>query len=273
MRNYLKLARIGNVVLTFLSVECAGILCGVDIEKSWEILLAAIAASLIIAGGNAADDLFGIEADKTSRPDGPLPSGKLSTKQVKTFYLIVTITGLAISAAINVYSFLTALVATISILMYSLKLKKSIFFGDFTVALVAGLTFIYGGAAFRDFKDVYPAAIFAAMIYLIHEIIKDAEDVTEDRQIGAKTIATKFGTTPSTYLSLSLTAILLIMVWGAYDLGILPIQFLTVCGLTIFPISAYIAYILISRRGFSEASFGYKLMMVFGLIALIVGKM
>lgn len=99
------------------------------------------------------------------------------------------------------------------------------------------------------------------------------QNVTEDRQIGAKTIATKFGTTPSTYLSLSLTAILLIMVWGAYDLRILPIQFLTVCGLTIFPISAYIAYILISRRGFSEASFGYKLMMVFGLIALIVGKM
>lgn len=273
MKNYLKLARIGNVVLTFISVECGGILCGVDIEKNWKIFLAAMAASLIIAGGNAVNDLFDIDADKINRPNGPLPSGKLSTKQAKVFYSIVTITGLSISAVINVYSFLIAIVATISTLMYSLKLKKSIFFGDFTVALLTGITFIYGGAAVKDFNDVYPAAIFAFMMNLIREIIKDAEDVKGDGQIGVKTIATKFGTTASTYLSILLTVILFIMAWGAYDLGILPIQFLAVCGLTIFPIGAYISYILISRRGFSEASFGYKLMMIFGLIALIVGRL
>jgi len=272
MRNYLKLSRIGNVIITFLSVEVGGILCGVDIEKSWKIFLSAIAASLIIAGGNAVNDVFDIDTDRINQPNRPLPSGKLSTKQAKTFYFIVTITGIAASAMINVYSFLIAIIAATSVFMYSFKLKRSIFLGDFIVALTTGLTFIFAGASVRDFNDVYPAAIFAFLINLIREIIKDARDVDGDRQIGVKTFATKFGTTASTYISIFLTVLLFVMAFGAYDLGILPIQFLTVSGLTIFPIGVYIAYILISRRGFSEASYGYKLMIIFGLIALIVGK-
>ncbi|HUI30424.1 MAG TPA: geranylgeranylglycerol-phosphate geranylgeranyltransferase [Candidatus Acidoferrales bacterium] len=272
MKYYLKLARIGNVIITFLSVECAGILCGVDIAKSWEIFVAAIAASLITAGGNAVNDLFDMDIDKINRPYRPLVSGKLSTRQAKIFYFVVTTAGLIASAGLSFHSFIIAIVAAVFIFMYSFKLKRSVFFGNFTVALVTGLTFIYAGAAVKDFVDVYPAAVFAFLTNLIREIIKDAEDVKGDGEIGVKTIATKFGTAASAYISIALTAILLFMVWGAFDLRILPIQFLTVCGLTILPIGAYISYLLISRRGFSEASFGYKLMMVFGLIALIVGK-
>ncbi len=272
MRKYLKLARIGNVIIAFLSVECAGILCGVNIAKSWEILLSAFAASLITAGGNAVNDIFDIEIDRINRPNRPLASGKLSMKQAKRFYLAATFTGLAASAAINTYSFIIAMVATFLIFMYSYKLKRSVFYGNFTVALVTGLTFVYAGASVRDFNDVYPAAVFAFLTNLIREIIKDAEDVKGDSQIGVRTIATKFGTTVSAYIAISMTAILLFLVWGAFALGILPIQFLTVCGLTIFPIGAYVTYVLVSRRGFSEASFGYKLMMIFGLIALVVGK-
>ncbi len=156
--------------------------------------------------------------------------------------------------------------------IYSFKLKRSVFFGNLTVAFVTGLTFIYAGTSVKDLKDVYPAAIFAFLTNLIREIIKDAEDVEGDGQIGVKTIATKYGTTVSTYFSIILTAILLGMVYGAFTFRILPVQFLAVCGLTIFPIGIYITYLLISRRSFPEASFGYKLMMIFGLAALIVGK-
>ncbi len=272
MKNYLKLSRIGNVIITFLSIECAGILCGGEFAESWKILTAALAASLITAGGNAVNDFFDIEIDKINRPHRPLVSGKLSVKQVKTFYFIVTITGLAASMVLNIYSFLIAAAAATTVFMYSFKLKRSVFWGNFVVALVTGVTFIYAGSAIKDFKDVYPAAIFAFLTNLIREIIKDAEDVKGDNEIGVRTIATKYGTTTSAYLSIFLTAILLVIVYGAFQLGILPIQFFTVCALTIFPIGIYVTYLLISRRNFSEASFGYKLIMIFGLIALIVGK-
>ena len=272
MKNYLKLARIGNVIITFLSVECAGILCGIKIVLSWEILTSAVAASLITAGGNAINDLFDVDIDRINRPNRPLVSGKLSAQKAKIFYIIATLTGLLISVAINIYSFVIAFFAATVIFLYSFRLKRSVFFGNFAVALMTGLTFIYAGASIKDFIDVYPAAVFAFLTNLIREIIKDAEDVNGDGQIGVKTIATRFGTNISAYLAMILTAILLFIVWGAYDLSILPIQFLTVCGLTIFPIGVYISYLLISRRGFSEVSFGYKLMMVFGLVALIVGK-
>lgn len=272
MVQYLKLARIGNVILAFLSVEVSGILCGLNVAHNWEILAAALAASLITAGGNAVNDLFDIDIDKINRPSRPLASGRLSKDQVRYFYVITTVAGLAISAFINDWTLMIAIAAAVLVFMYSYKFKRMIFVGNLVVALVTGLAFIYGGAAVNDLKDVYPAAIFAFLTNLIREIIKDAEDVKGDGKLGVRTIATQYGTRTSAWITIVLTFILLFVAWGAFQLGILPVQFLTVCGLTIFPIGVYITYLLITRSSFSEASFGYKLMMIFGLVALIVGK-
>jgi len=272
IKNYLKLARVGNVIITFLSVECSGVLCGINVVENWRIFAAAIAASLITAGGNAVNDLLDIDIDRINRPSRPLAAGQITRPHAISFYILVTIGGLIISASINLYSLLIAVAAAGSVLVYSYKLKRTVFFGNLAVALVTGLTFIYGGTAVNDFTDVYPAAVFAFLTNLIREIIKDAEDVRGDSEIGIRTIATKYGTVVSAYISISLTIVLLVMVWGAFRIHVLPVQFLVVCGLTIFPIGAYITYLLMSRRSFSEASFGYKLMMIFGLIALIVGK-
>ncbi len=272
MRNYLKLARIGNVIIAFISVEVAGILCGLDVARSWQILGAAAAAALITAGGNAINDLFDIDIDRINRPERPLASGRLSRNQVTAFYAGTTLAGLALSASINMWTLLIAAFAAVLVFLYSFKFKRKILTGNLVVAAVTGLAFIYGGAAVADIRDVYPAAIFAFLTNLIREIIKDAEDVRGDGEIGVMTIATKYGTKTSAWLSIVLTIILLFAAWGAYQLGILPVQFFAVCGLTIFPIGVYITYLLITRSSFSEASFGYKLIMIFGLVALIVAK-
>ncbi|HEY9164735.1 MAG TPA: geranylgeranylglycerol-phosphate geranylgeranyltransferase [Candidatus Kryptonia bacterium] len=272
MNAYLRLSRIGNVIIAFLSVECAGILTGVNIISSLPVFAAAIAASLITAGGNAVNDLYDIDIDTINRPERPLASGSLTIVEAKAFYIVVTLGGLVICFFINLKVLAIAVAAVLLVFLYSFKFKRMVFVGNFVVAIVTGLAFVFGGAAVNNFSDVYPAAIFAFITNLIREIIKDAEDVKGDGTIGIRTIATKFGTRTSAGISIALAFVLLVMVSGAYLLHILPIQFLTVCGLTILPIGVYVTYLLISRRGFSEASFGYKLMMIFGLIALIVGK-
>ncbi len=272
MSEYLRLARIGNVVIAFVSVEVAGILCGLNVIHEGAIFAAAVAASLITAGGNAINDIFDIEIDRINRPNRPLPSGRLSVGQAKYFYVMCTIAGLVTSAAVNILTLLIAAAAAGLVFIYSSKFKRVIFAGNLIVAFVTGMAFIYGGAAVGDFRDVYPAAVFAFLTNFIREIIKDAEDVKGDGEAGVMTIATRFGTKASIWISIALTFVLLFVAWGAFQLGVLPVQFITVCGLTILPIGVYVAYLLISRSGFSEASFGYKLMMIFGLIALIVGK-
>lgn len=272
MTSYLRLARIGNAVIAFISVEVAGILCGLNIMYSWNIFAAAVAASLVTAGGNTVNDIFDIDIDRINRPERPLVSGRLSVRSAKYFYIVCTIAGLVLSAAVNIWTLLIAIVAAALVFLYSLKFKRIILAGNLIVALVTAMAFIYGGAAVGDLRDVYPAAVFAFLTNLIREIIKDAEDVKGDGETGVRTIATRFGTKASTWISIALTFILLFVAWGVFQLGILPVQFLTVCGLTIFPIGIYITYLLITRSGFSEASFGYKLMMIFGLVALIVGK-
>ena len=272
MIKYLKLSRIGNVLIAFISVEVSGIMCGANIGGSLPLLLAAIAASLITAGGNAINDLYDLDIDRINRPSRPIASGRISPNEAKVFYFLTTASGIIITCIINPIVLLIAAVAVMLVFLYSYRFKGIVLLGNVVVAFVTGLAFIYGGASLHNFRDVYPAAIFAFMTNLIREIIKDAEDLKGDGAIGITTIATKYGTTVSSVISIALTALLLVMTWGAFSLRILPIQFLAVCALTILPMAVYITYLLMSRHGFSEASFGYKLVMLFGLVALIVGK-
>ncbi len=272
MLRYLRLARVANAVIIFLSVECAAILSGANIAHNGRVLAAAIAASLITVGGNMRNNLFDIDVLKVNSSRKPAVLAKTAPDHARTISIALIAAGLVISEIISLPVFIIAVIGSLLIVLYSYKLKPTVFFGNLTVALLAGTTFIYGGAVVNDFRDVYPAALFAFMTNLIREIIKDGKDVEMDKKTGVRTIATEHGTRFSALLSIILTIILLALVWAAYQTKILPIQFLTVCGLTIFPIGIYIIYLLQSRRSFSEASFGYKLMMVFGLVALIVGK-
>jgi len=108
MLEYLKLARIGNVVIAFLSVVVSGVLCGVNVAGTWQIFAAGIAASMITAGGNSINDYYDIEIDRINRPKRPLPSGRVSPGQVRYFYFIITGAGIILSAAINAATFLIA---------------------------------------------------------------------------------------------------------------------------------------------------------------------
>ncbi|MGB9591757.1 MAG: geranylgeranylglycerol-phosphate geranylgeranyltransferase [Candidatus Kryptoniota bacterium] len=272
IKTYVNLARMGNVFIAFLSVESAGILSGVNVFHSLKLFLAALSASLITSGGNAINDLFDIEIDKINRPGRPVPAGKVTKKEVKSFYLATTITGVFVGGLINLQTLIISATAAAIIFLYSYRLKGIILLGNISVAAMTGLAFIYGGAAVQSFKNVYTASIFAFLSNLIREIIKDAEDASGDQAIGISTIATRYGRSVSSVLATILSIVLLGSIFIAYVAGLATIQFFLVSGLTVLPLVIYSIYLLMLRQDFSQASYAYKMIMVFGLIALLVGS-
>ena len=65
--------------------------------------------------------------------------------------------------------------------------------GNFSVASLTGLTFIYGGISVSNISVAVIPALFALLINFVREIVKDMEDVNGDIQNGIETFPYKFG--------------------------------------------------------------------------------
>ena len=61
------------------------------------------------------------------------------------------------------------------------------------IALLTGLAFIYGGFAVGNPVAAIVPAVFAFLINLIREIVKDIQDIEGDTKAGVITFPIKFG--------------------------------------------------------------------------------
>jgi geranylgeranylglycerol-phosphate geranylgeranyltransferase len=145
------------------------------------------------ASGNAANDLFDVEADRVNRPTRPLAAGELTRGAARG--IAGAAGGLALWAAwwVGPTVFLLAVAALAAMLAYSPWLKAWGLVGNVTVAVVAGLPLVYGAASVGGWRaGVVPAGL-AAFLHLAREVVKDLEDMPGDLVIGRRTLPIELG--------------------------------------------------------------------------------
>ena len=98
----------------------------------------------------------------------------------------------------------------ILLFIYSATLKKLPLIGNITVAFLTGLAFIYGGFASGNPVAAIVPAVFAFLINLIREIVKDIQDIEGDTKAGVITFPIKFGFKKSKILILIITISLIL---------------------------------------------------------------
>ena len=112
----LELVRARNAAIAFF-----GVLVGAALSGNFTlapVILAAFSAALILAGGNAINDFFDVEVDKTNRPERPIPSGRTSKKSALAVSLILFLLGLAMSSLTNAYCLIIAAANTVVLILY-----------------------------------------------------------------------------------------------------------------------------------------------------------
>ena len=189
----LNISRPLNLLIVFITVLVAGFICSVKNEIILNTILAGISASFIAVGGYVINDYVDIKIDKINRPERPLASGIISSRFAIFFYLITSLIGLAIALVMNLSMFFIAAASVILLFIYSYKFKSIILLGNLTVAILTGLTFIYGGMSVNNISFAIIPALFALLINFIREIVKDMEDVEGDIKNGIETFPYKFG--------------------------------------------------------------------------------
>ncbi len=269
-----QLVRPLNLLITFLSILGATALAGAEWGQIDVILLAGLTGAFVAAGANAINDYFDVEIDKVNRPERPIPRGALSQAQAFVVWAMASAVGLICGWFTGYYPFLIALAAVILLYGYSRWLKSTALLGNLLVGFMTGLAFIFGAVAVGSPEAGIMPAVFALLVNVAREVVKDIEDREGDRSSGATTLPLKYGVRPARALISVALSFLIVATIAAYLQGMYDETYLGI----VVAADVFLAYVAmgvwkseepVHMRNMSNL---LKVAMVFGLAALYFGR-
>jgi geranylgeranylglycerol-phosphate geranylgeranyltransferase len=270
-----KIIRPVNLIITFISIVIAVIICSNGAFAADKIIFASVSGALAAAAGNIINDLFDIDIDKINRPDRPLASNKLTRLQAVSFYILFSFLSLTLSYLINKLAFIVDVFALLLLFFYSFRLKRIILIGNFVVAFLTGLAFIYGGVSVANVKYAIVPAMFAFLINFIREIVKDMEDIDGDKSAGIFSFPFLYGFKNARRVITVFTLLLITATFIPFIFKFYKINYFILVMALVNPILIYSLRSLFKndkKKNLYKISFMLKLDMLFGLIAIYLGK-
>jgi len=189
----LALVRPRNLVIAAAGVAIGGFLALGRLAFPAALLWAMGSALGLGASGNAANDLFDVEADRINKPLRPLPAGELTRGEAMGIAGVAGGLGLWAGWWVSPALFVLGVLALAAMLAYSPLFKSRGVWGNVVVALVASLPLVYGATAVGSWRAGLVPAALAAFLHLAREVVKDLEDVPGDLAIGRRTLPIELG--------------------------------------------------------------------------------
>ncbi len=273
--SYIKITRPVNVIITFFVVVVAILISQKEQTDLYSILFASIAASLVAASGNIVNDIYDIESDKISHPNRVLVLGMLSPKEAVYLINFLNIIAIIIASRVSEILFFLVILSSVILFLYSFYLKKLPLVGNIVIASLTGLTFVYGGFAAGNPMAAIVPALFAFLINLIREIVKDMQDIEGDTKAGVITFPIRFGFQKSKSLIAFITIALLLYTLYPFITELYKIEYFIVVMIFVNPLLILSLKILFDSKkenNLSVVSNMLKLNMVLGLVAIYLGK-
>lgn len=273
--SYIKITRPINVLITFFVVVVAILISQKAQTDLYSILFASIAASLVAAAGNIVNDIYDIESDKISHPNRVLVLGMLSPKEAVYLINFLNIIAIIIASRVSEILFFLVILSSVILFLYSFYLKKLPLVGNIVIASLTGLTFVYGGFAAGNPMAAIVPALFAFLINLIREIVKDMQDIEGDTKAGVITFPNRFGFQKSKSLIAFITIALLLYTLYPFITELYKIEYFIVVMIFVNPLLILSLKILFDSKkenNLCVVSNMLKLNMVLGLVAIYLGK-
>jgi len=175
-----------------------------------KFILTFLTALFLEASTFALNDYYDLEIDKKNkRTDRPLVRGDISPQTALYLFFILFPLGIICSFFVNLPCFIIALVTAFLAIVYDVKLKKIKLLGNFYIAYIMAIPFIFGAVAVIEEKmfsfDIHPVIYVVALIAFLtglgREIMKDVMDFEGDREKGVKSFPKYIGVHRSNVLA------------------------------------------------------------------------
>jgi 4-hydroxybenzoate polyprenyltransferase len=192
---FVKLIRIQNLIIIILSQYLAALylLEGIHLSNI-RLFLLSLSTVIIAAAGYIINDYYDVKIDYVNKPQRVVVGKVLKRRVVLFWHTFMNFTAIAIAFYLSWKLAAVFFGSAFLLWLYSNQLKRLPFVGNFTVALLTGLSLTIIGLYFHQKEvliNIY--ALFAFAISLIREIIKDMEDWKGDADFGCKTLPIVFG--------------------------------------------------------------------------------
>jgi geranylgeranylglycerol-phosphate geranylgeranyltransferase len=179
----------------------------------------------ISGSANISNDYFDRDVDRINLPSRPLPSGRISVRELWALFILFTAAGMIIAAFLG-----TLVLAVVIVLwgianLYNIRLKEYGFAGNLIVATCLGMMFITGAVAVGTINGV--VLTFTALAFFFdlgEEIASDAMDVRGDQVRSSDSLAKRWGSPRALKIAMvmftvffALTLFPFLMGWLGYD--------------------------------------------------------
>lgn len=207
-----ELMRLEHGVMIFIAILIGSIISmeGNALPSFDNFVLTFFTALFLEASTFALNDYYDLEIDKKNRRmDRPLVRDDLSKETALLLFFIFFPLGIICSFFVNITCFVIALVTALLAIFYDVKMKKIKLVGNFYIAYVMAIPFIFGGAAALeknvlsfDFNPgLYVIALIAFLAGSGREIMKDVMDFEGDQKKGVRSFPKYIGKYKSNMLS------------------------------------------------------------------------
>lgn len=279
-----------NVAIAGLSILVAASLVQ-PFHFSLPVACAILSTMLITGGANVINDFFDLAIDRINRPERILPAGRLRPAAAKNYAIILFACGNFFSIFINVIAVLIAVSTSFLLLVYSWKLKRLPLSGNLVVSLATALAFIYATWAAESgllhmqiarsgvimqgwYAGIFPA-VFAFLMHLGREIIKDLEDQAGDRAVQARTLPLAYGLTAAQIAATLALVLLVIATFIPAGLRLYNPNYFWIILFGVDPIVLFALYMLWKNPTpprLRQISIALKANMLLGLAAIYFGQ-
>jgi geranylgeranylglycerol-phosphate geranylgeranyltransferase len=203
-----ELMRLGHGVMLFIAILIGSLISQKTLFDNLDlpllnIFLTFFTALFLEASTFALNDYYDLEIDRINkRTDRPLVRGDLSPKTALNIFYLLFPLGLLCSYFVNMTCFLIALITALISVLYDAKMKKIKLIGNFYIAYIMAIPFVFGGATVLGNNAfsleainpvIYVIALIAYLAGAGREIMKDVMDFEGDKRQGVKSFPRYIG--------------------------------------------------------------------------------
>jgi len=245
---------------------------------------------LITAAGYIINDITDLKTDAINKPNKVIVTNFYSIERAQHFYLIANTLGIVLGIGLSLsvqkptYSFIF-IGASLLLYFYSKILKLKPLIGNITVSFLIAFSIITLGLFELNFAIqnnsqqliidiILLLSVFAFLINLVREIVKDIEDVNGDYSLNMRTLPIILGISRTKKIAafLGLFPLLLLLVIIVNYASVYKFTVLYLGLFTLIPL-LYVALKLLSaktKKDFKKLSLFLKLILFFGINSLLI---
>lgn len=208
-------------------------------------LMLVIISILIAAAGYIINDHFDVNTDRRNKPGKNMLEGKISVRKAMSLYYVLNaiaiISGFYLAYVSGSFQLGLIFPAIIGLLwFYSSRYQRMIFWGNFIVALLSSMVLLIvwlfdffmlvkSGDDFVNVisllgglnKYVWAYGLFAFMLSMVREVLKDIQDLEGDMATGFRTIPVVWGVRKARFYAATLLVITIVLLafaqWYLYN--------------------------------------------------------